>query len=41
MTVVEFATCLVPTGPVSPAPGKGFVMACAAIYEWGFGLPSH
>jgi hypothetical protein len=41
MTAVEFATCLVPAGPVSPAPTKGFIVACVAFYEWGFGLPSH
>jgi hypothetical protein len=41
MTTAEFATCLVPAGPVSPASVKGFIVACAAFYEWGFGLPSH
>jgi hypothetical protein len=32
MTAVEFATCLVPMGPVSLAPVEGFVMVCAAFY---------
>jgi hypothetical protein len=41
MTVVEFATCLVPVDPVPPAPVKGYVMVCAAFYEQGFGVPSH
>jgi hypothetical protein len=41
MTAAEFSTCLVPAGPVSPAPEKGFIVACAAFYEWGFGLTSH
>jgi hypothetical protein len=41
MTAAEFVTCLVPVGPVSPTPAKGFVMACVVLYEWGFGLPSH
>jgi hypothetical protein len=39
MTAAEFATCLVPVGPISPAPTKGFAVACVAFYEWGFGLP--
>jgi hypothetical protein len=41
MTTAEFATCLVPTGLVSPALAKGFVVAFATFYEWGFGLLSH
>jgi hypothetical protein len=41
MTTAEFDTCLVPVGPISPAPVKGFIMASAALYEWGFGLPLH
>jgi hypothetical protein len=41
MIAVEFAACLVPTGLVSPASAKGFIVACAAFYEWGFGFPSH
>jgi hypothetical protein len=41
MTLVEFATCLVPTGPICPARAKGFIVACVAFYEWGYGLSSH
>jgi hypothetical protein len=41
MTAVEIPTCLMPVGPVSPDPVKGFIVACVAFYEWGFGLPSH
>jgi hypothetical protein len=41
MTPVEFATSLVPAGPISPAPTEGFVVVCAAFYEKGFGLLSH
>jgi hypothetical protein len=41
MTTAEFATCLVPAGPVSPPLAEGFIVVCVAFYEWGFGLPSH
>jgi hypothetical protein len=41
MTTAKFATCLVPAGPVSPAPVEGFIVVCAAFYERGFGLPLH
>jgi hypothetical protein len=41
MTAAEFATDLVPAGPVSPASTEGFVMVCVAFYERGFGLLSH
>jgi hypothetical protein len=41
MTAADFATYLMPVGPISPALVKGFIVACAAFYEWGFGLPSH
>jgi hypothetical protein len=41
MTAVEFATCLVPVEPISPAPLKGYVMVCAVFHVWGFGVPSH
>jgi hypothetical protein len=37
----EFATCLGPMYPVSPALVKGYVIVCAAFYEWGFGVTSH
>jgi hypothetical protein len=41
MMVSEFATYLMPVDPVSPTPAKGFVVVCAAFYEWGFGAPPH
>jgi hypothetical protein len=40
MTAMELATCLVPTGPESLTPEKGFIVVCAAFYEQGFGLLS-
>jgi hypothetical protein len=41
MTVVELPTCIVLVDPVSPALMGGYVMACLAFYERGFGVPSH
>jgi hypothetical protein len=41
MIAVEFATCRVPEDPASPAPVGGYIMACVAFYERGFGVPSH
>jgi hypothetical protein len=41
MTMVEFATSVVLVGSVSHALAKGFVVVCAAFFEWGFGLPPH
>jgi hypothetical protein len=41
MTVVEFATCLVPEDPTSPAPVRGYVMVCVAFFEREFGVPLH
>jgi hypothetical protein len=41
MIVAEFATCLVPVGPLSAALAEGFIVVCAAFYEWRFGLLSH
>jgi hypothetical protein len=41
MTAVELATCRVPEDPASPAPTGGYVMACVAFYERGFGAPLH
>jgi hypothetical protein len=41
MTVVELATCRVPEDPVSPIPAGGYVVACMALYERGFVVPSH
>jgi hypothetical protein len=41
MTAAELATCHVPVNPASLAPAGGCVMACATLYERGFGVPSH
>jgi hypothetical protein len=41
MTAAELATYLVPVGPEYLAPTEGFIMVCAAFYEWGFRLQSH
>jgi hypothetical protein len=41
MTATELATCRVPTDPASSAPVGGYVVACVAFYERGFGAPSH
>jgi hypothetical protein len=41
MIATELGTCRVPADPASPAPVGGYVMACAAFYERGFGVPSH
>jgi hypothetical protein len=41
MTMVEFATSVVLVRSVSHALAKGFVVVCAAFFEWGFGLPPH
>jgi hypothetical protein len=41
MTTTELATCRVPEYPASAALVGGYVMACTAFYEWGFGVPSH
>jgi hypothetical protein len=40
MIVAEFATCLVPVDPTSPDLERGHVVACAAFFELGFGMPS-
>jgi hypothetical protein len=40
MTVAELVTCRVPEDPASRAPAGGYVMARAAFYERGFGVPS-
>jgi hypothetical protein len=37
MTAAELATCLVSTDPESLASVEGFIVVCAAFYEWGFG----
>jgi hypothetical protein len=41
MTVVEFATCLVPEDPTSPAPVRGYVTVCVAFFEREFGVSLH
>jgi hypothetical protein len=41
MTATELATCRALADPASPASMGGYVVACAAIYEPGFGVPSH
>jgi hypothetical protein len=41
MMAAEFATFLVPVGPISPATVEGFIVVYVAFYEQGFGLPSH
>jgi hypothetical protein len=41
MTMAELATSRVPQDHVSPAPTGGYIVACVAFYEWGFGAPSH
>jgi hypothetical protein len=37
MTMVEFATSLLPVGFVSLAPEEGFTVLFASFFEWGFG----
>jgi hypothetical protein len=41
MVVAELATCCLPKDYASPAPAGGYVVACMAFYERGFGVPSH
>jgi hypothetical protein len=41
MTATERATCRVPVDHASPAPVGGYVVACSAFYERGFGAPPH
>jgi hypothetical protein len=41
ITVAKLATCHVPTDPGSPVLVGGYVVACSAFYEQGFGMPSH
>jgi hypothetical protein len=41
MTMVELATCHVPEDAIYAAPVGGYVVACMAFYERGFGVPSH
>jgi hypothetical protein len=39
--VVELATCRMPEYLSSPVSAGGYVVACAAFYEWGFSVSSH
>jgi hypothetical protein len=41
MTATELATCHGPEDPTSPALVWGYIVACTAFYEQGFGVPSH
>jgi hypothetical protein len=41
MIAVKLATCRVPTDPASLPPVGGYIVACVAFYERGFGVPSH
>jgi hypothetical protein len=37
----ELTACCTPEDPTSPAPVEGYVVTFVALYEWGFGAPSH
>jgi hypothetical protein len=39
MMAVELVTCCAPEDPASPVLEEGYIMACTAFYEWGFGMP--
>jgi hypothetical protein len=41
MTATELVTCRMTEDPASPVQVRGYVVACAAFYERGFGAPSH
>jgi hypothetical protein len=41
MMAVELTTGHVSEDPASPMPVGGYIMACAAFYERGFGVPLH
>jgi hypothetical protein len=41
MTATELSTCRVLADLVSPALVGGYIVACLAFYEQGFGTPSH
>jgi hypothetical protein len=41
MTTAELATCRVLEDPASPILAGGYIVPCAAFYEWGFDVPSH
>jgi hypothetical protein len=41
MTVVDLAIYRMPEDPTSPTSVGGYIGACTAFYERGFGVPSH
>jgi hypothetical protein len=41
MTAADLTTSHMPEDPASPVPVRGYIMACAAYYEQGFGVPLH
>jgi hypothetical protein len=41
MMAVELVTCHVPEEASSPMPSGGYMVAYAAFYEQGFGVPSY
>jgi hypothetical protein len=41
MTASELLTCRVPEDPASPVQTGGYIVACAAFYEQGFGVLAH
>jgi hypothetical protein len=41
MTATKLATCYVSKHPASPAPPRGYIMACTTLYELEFIVPSH
>jgi hypothetical protein len=41
LTATELATYHVPEDPASLMPVGGYMVACMALYEHGFSVPSH
>jgi hypothetical protein len=41
MIAAKLANCCVLVDPASPTPVEGYVVACSAFYERGFGAPPH
>jgi hypothetical protein len=41
MTAAKLATCHISVDHASPASVEGYVVACSAFYEYGFGVPPH
>jgi hypothetical protein len=41
MMASDLVTCHMPEDPASHVSMGGYVMACTAFYEQGFGVPSH